>query len=259
MSTPSLLASSSPPPSAAPTRPGTAAEARTLLELMYDGFYMLFLLKNRWLPADADVFRERLKDFLAGVDRGAKRIGARAEDLYLAEYAYCALVDECVMGSQASLRDAWQRKPLQLELFGDQLAGETFFQRLEALQAEGAARVQVLEVFHLCLLLGFQGKYLLEGTEKLGYLTSRLGDDIARLKGRSASFAPNWAAPDRIRHQLRSELPLWVVGSVFALAALLAFLGLRTLLQRQTDADLAPYTALVTMPERPAHVTITLP
>lgn len=258
MSTPSLLAT--PAPAAAPVaRPAQSAESRTLLDLMYDGFYMLFLLKNRWQPGDAEVFRERLKEFLAGVDRGAKRIGARAEDLYLAKYAYCALLDECVMGSQTSLRDAWQRKPLQLELFGDQLAGETFFQRLEALQAEGAARLQALEVFHMCLLLGFQGKYLLEGTEKLGYLTSRLGDDIARLKGRRASFAPSWAAPDRIRHQLRSELPLWVAGSVFALAALLAFVGLRHVLQRQTEADLAPYSQLVTMPERPAHLTITLP
>jgi type VI secretion system protein ImpK len=254
---PSLLAH--PAAHAAPARPAPSAEARTLLDLMYDGFYMLFLLKNRWSPAEADVFRERLKEFLASVDRGAKRIDARAEDLYLAKYAYCALVDESVMGSQTALRESWQRKPLQLELFGDQLAGETFFQRLEALQAEGAPRVQALEVFHMCLLLGFQGKYLLEGTEKLGYLTSRLGDDIARLKGRRSSFAPHWAAPDRIRHQLRSELPLWVVGSVFALAALLAFTGLRQLLQRQTEGDLSRYSQLVTMPERPAHLTITLP
>lgn len=257
MTTPSLLATPSAAP--APVRSHSPAEARSLLDLMYDGFYMLFLLKNRWSPAEPEVFRERLKEFMAGVDRGAKRIEARAEDLYLAKYAYCALVDECVMGSQTALRDTWQRKPLQLELFGDQLAGETFFQRLEGLQAEGAARVQVLEVFHLCLLLGFQGKYLLEGAEKLGYLTSRLGDDIARFKGRRSSFAPQWAAPDRVRHQLRSELPLWAVGSVFALAALLAFIGLRQVLGGQTSADLAPYSQLVTMPERPAHVTITLP
>jgi type VI secretion system protein ImpK len=260
MTAPSLLSTPVPGPGATPRHAAAAAaEARSLLDLMYDGFYMLFLLKNRWLPTDAESFRERLKDFLISVDRGAKRLGTGAEDLYLAKYAYCALVDECVMGGQTALRDAWQRKPLQLELFGDQLAGETFFQRLDSLQAEGAPRVQVLEVFHMCLLLGFQGKYLLEGAEKLGYLTSRLGDDIARMKGRRASFAPHWAAPDRIRHQLRSELPLWVVGSVLALAAMLAFLGLRQLLQHQTEGDLARYSQIVSMPERPAHVTITLP
>ena len=226
---------------------------------MYDGFYMLFLLKNRWVPADAESFRERLRDFLAAFDRGAKRLDVPAEDAYLAKYAYCALVDEAVLSTQATVRDAWQRKPLQLELFGDQLAGETFFERLESLQSQGASRLQALEVFHMCLLMGFQGKYLLEGSEKLGYLTARLGDEIARLKGRRAVFAPQWQAPDRVRHQLRTEVPLWVVGSVFALAGLLAFTGLRFVLQRQTLADLAPYAQVIKMPAQPAHVTITLP
>jgi type VI secretion system protein ImpK len=58
-------------------------------------------------------------------------------------------------------------------------------------------RLQALEVFHMCLLLGFQGKYALEGTEKLGYLTARLGDEILHLQGRRSAFAPHWAPPIR--------------------------------------------------------------
>ena len=52
-------------------------------------------------------------------------------------------------------------------LFGDQLAGENFFNRLESLRARGSAHLQALEVFHMCLLLGFQGRYIIEGSEKL--------------------------------------------------------------------------------------------
>lgn len=257
MSAPSLLASARPggPASRAAAQP----DAKTLLDLMYDGFYMLFLLRNRYSPADAESFRARLREFLLAVERGSRKLQTPAEDLYLAKYAFCALVDERVLMSQTSLRGPWERNPLQLEMFGEQLAGEHFFDKLEQVRQQGAARLQVLEVFHMCLLMGFQGKYLIEGSEKLGYLTARLGDEIAQLKGKRAEFAPHWQPPDRVSHKLRAEVPLWVVGAMFALAGLLAFLGLRWFLDRQTQGDLGAYQQIVKMPALPAHVTITLP
>lgn len=234
-------------------------EASSLLDLLYDGFYMVFLLKNRYAPQDAEAFRERIRAFLSAFDRGGKRLGASVDDMYLAKFALCALVDEVVLASQSKVRDAWERRPLQIEFFGEQLAGERFFEHLEALRQGGAARMQLLEVFHMCLLVGFQGKYILEGSEKLNYLTGRVGDEIAHLKGRRAGFAPQWAAPDRVIHALRTEVPLWVIGSVFALAGLLAFLGVRQTLDRQTAADLGGYHQVVMLAPQPAHITITLP
>jgi type VI secretion system protein ImpK len=241
-------------------RPIVAAhEARSLLELLYDGFYMVFLLRNRYAPGDAQAFRDRIKQFLGGFERGAKRLDANTEDVYLAKFAYCALIDEVVLMSGLRLREMWERRPLQLEFFGEQLAGERFFEHLESLRQGGAARLQVLEVFHMCLLLGFQGRYILEGSEKLNYLTGRLGDEIAQLRGKRPSFAPHWAAPDRVSHALKRDAPLWVIGSVFALAALLAFVGLRWSLERQTADDLAPYAQIVRLAAQPANITITLP
>ena len=234
-------------------------DASSLLDLLYDGFYMVFLLKNRYAPHDADAFRESIRSFLTEFDRGGKRLGASADDMYLSKFAFCALVDEVVLTSQSKVRDAWERRPLQIEFFGEQLAGERFFEHLETLRQGGAARVELLEVFHMCLLIGFQGKYILEGSEKLNYLTGRLGDEIAHLKGRRAGFAPHWAAPDSVIHALRTEVPLWVIGSVFALAGLLAFLGIRHSLDRQTTEDLGRYSQVVMLAPQPAHVTITLP
>lgn len=245
------------PPGAAPR--GSMRDARTLSDLMVDGFYMLFLLKNRFVPSGAQELRGRVRDFLAQVERAAKRLELSAEDVYLAKYAYCALVDETILTSQSAVRDAWERKPLQLELFGDQLAGENFFVRLDELRQQGARRLAVLEVFHLCLLLGFQGRFMIEGSEKLGYLTDRLGDEIARHKGRRAPFAPHGAPPDTLLHRLRGEVPLWAMASMFALAGLLAFTGLRWSLGQQTERDLGAYSQLVKMPPEVAHITITLP
>ena len=55
---------------------------------------------------------------------------------------------------------------------------------------------------------------ILEGSEKLNYLTGRLGDEIAQLRGKRPSFAPHWAAPDRVAHALKRDVPLWVIDSL---------------------------------------------
>lgn len=234
-------------------------EASSLLDLMYDGFYLLFLLKGKHAPMDADVFRDRIKQFLTVFERGAARLQAPAEDVYACKYAFCATVDEAVLMSGFKARESWQRLPLQLQFFGEQLAGEQFFEKLEDLRRQGAPRVQTLEVFHMCLLLGFQGKYLLEGSEKLGYLSARLGDEIARMKGHGAGFAPHWSAPDRIQNQLKNEVPLWIMGSVFGLMALLGFLGLRWQLTEQTKRALGEHHHIVQLAPQVANITITLP
>lgn len=231
----------------------------SLLDLMYDGFYLLFLLRAKHAPLDGDVFRDRIKQFLTSFERGATRLNASAEDVYACKYAFCATIDEAILTSSFKVRDAWQRLPLQVQFFGDQLAGELFFDKLEALRREGAPRVQAMEVFHMCLLLGFQGKYLMEGSEKLGYLTARVGDEIARIKGHGAGFAPHWAAPDRVRHPLRSEVPLWAIASIMALLGLTAFLGLNWQLTRFTRERLSEPHHIVQMAPQVANITITLP
>ncbi|MDE1999232.1 MAG: DotU family type IV/VI secretion system protein, partial [Burkholderiales bacterium] len=91
------------------------------------------------------------------------------------------------------------------------------------------------------------------------YLTARLGDEIAHLKGKRATFSPHWQAPDRITHQLKNEVPLWVVASVLAALALIGHIGLRTQLSRFADQALSSPQHIVQLAPQAARVTITLP
>ena len=99
----------------------------------------------------------------------------------------------------------------------------------------------------------------MEGTEKLNYLTARLGDEIAHLKGRRAAFAPHWQAPDRVTHQLKNEVPLWVVASVLGALSLMGFLGLRLQLSNHTDNSLSEPQHIVQLAPQAARITVTLP
>lgn len=232
---------------------------RTLCDLMHDGFYLLFMLRRRSAPTDAAAFRDSIRRFLDEFEKNARRNGASADDIFASKYAFCAAVDEVILGSAFNVREAWERQPLQLALFGEQLAGERFFEHLEQLRAQGAARVQALEVFHHCLLHGFRGKYMLEGPERLNYLIARVGDEVAHHKGRRTGFAPNAALPDQVRNLLRTEVPLWVIVSVIALVGAITFTGLRVWLARGTEREIGGYHEVVKLAPRNAHVTITLP
>lgn len=252
MNAPSLIG-------AAPAAPAASAAPQTLLDLMYDGFYALFMLKNGNGPQDNADFAQKMAQFLDEFGRGARKQGASADDVDAAKYAFCAAVDEIILRSQFSIRDEWARRPLQLTLFGDQLAGENFFNRLESLRARGSSHLQALEVFHMCLLLGFQGKYIIEGSEKLNYLTARLGDEIANMKGKRGGFAPHAERPDTIVHKLRSDVPVWVLCSVFALICVLGYVGLRMSLNKTTADKMNAYNDVVKLAPKSANLTITLP
>lgn len=252
MNAPSLIGASNHVPAA-------NAAPQTLLDLMYDGFYALFMLKNGNGPQDDAEFAQKMAQFLDEFGRGARKQGASADDVDASKYAFCAAVDEIILRSQFSIRDEWARRPLQLTLFGDQLAGENFFNRLESLRARGSSHLQALEVFHMCLLLGFQGKYIIEGSEKLNYLTARLGDEIANMKGKRGGFAPHAERPDTIVHKLRSDVPVWVLCSVFALICVLGYAGLRMSLNKTTEEKMTAYNDVVKLAPKSAHLTITLP
>jgi type VI secretion system protein ImpK len=238
---------------------GGSPEPKTMRDLLYDGFYLVHLLRSGQAPQTAELLRQQVKAFLLEVDRNAAKLGVGEGDLRLIRYAFCATLDEVIMRCDAKLRHEWQRQPLQLAYFGDQLGGERFFTQLEAIRREGTDRRQVLEVFHMCLLMGFQGKYVFEGQDQLHHLTARLGEEITHLKGKRAGFAPHGAPPDQVSHHLRNDLPLWVVCSFFALLGVLGFIGLRFDLTRQVATHLADYHQVIKVVPEPAHITITLP
>lgn len=232
---------------------------QTLLDLLQEGFYLLFMLKNGSSPPAEAAFLDTVTAYLAEFDSEARKLRAQGEDIDAAKYAFCAALDEIILSSQFSMRLAWERRPLQLVIFGDQLAGEHFFDRLEALRSAGGSRLAALQVFHMCLLIGFRGKYALDASDKLAYLTARLGDEIAHMQGKSKGFAPQAERPDQIVHKLRSNAPLWGMSAVFGVIALVAYSALEASLAHSTEDTLAPYSGLVRLAPRPAHVTITLP
>ena len=229
-----------------PVITATASNAPALKDMLQEGIYLLFLLRNGNLPESAGELGRRIDDFLALFEKSARNFGKTPEAIESAKYAFCALLDETILSCEGGLRDEWERAPLQLRLFGEHLAGEGFFDRLDMLRLDPDRNIETLEVYYTCLVLGFQGKYLLEGTERLSYLIGRIGQEIAQARGGKAGFAPHWKLPFRFQEFVRHELPLWLFFALVAGLAVAIFLAYSYFLGNQADS-------LTVLPSAPAE------
>lgn len=207
-----------------------------LKDLMEDGIYLLFILRSGTGPQNSDEFNMRIDAFLEQFERNARNFHKDLEDIQDCKYAFCALMDEIILNSQFEIRPTWELNPLQLRIFGEHLAGDRFFDRLDNLRQAPSIHAEALEVFYTCLLLGFQGRYILEGEDKLGNLITRIGQELWTIKGTKPSFAPSWKPSFQFGAFVRHELPLWLFYVILALVAILVFLGFSYALRPQSDS-----------------------
>lgn len=163
------------------------------------------LRDGRVKPADARAFRNRVKELVASANDEGVAAGYSVKDVGLALYAAVALLDESVFNSGLDVSAEWARKPLQDELFGDHRAGENFFQHVSALMErdDSPGLADLLEVYQLCLLLGFRGKYAPRSQPgnasgdpgELSSISRRLGERIARIRGALPPLSDAWRPP----------------------------------------------------------------
>jgi len=77
-----------------------------------------------------------------------------------AQYVMAALADEIFLHTDWDGRELWKSDLLEFKFFGTHVAGELFFEKLDALLKEqDPAQVELAAVYHLALSLGFRGKY----------------------------------------------------------------------------------------------------
>ncbi|HXQ30063.1 MAG TPA: DotU family type IV/VI secretion system protein [Gemmatimonadales bacterium] len=166
----------------------TLQEALTAIERLHT---------NRQTATDAATFRNQIKQLLATAHDEARRAGYDGGDVKLAVYAAVVFLDEAVLNSRLPTFAEWPRRPLQEELFGGHTGGETFFQNLHALLSRGDSDdlADVLEVYELCLLFGFKGRYAMGNPDELRAWTTAVAERRVRIRGAMDGLSPGWAPP----------------------------------------------------------------
>ena len=155
------------------------------------------LRANRQHVSDAESFRHHMREALRSAATEAQRAGYPTEDVKLAAFATVALLDESILNSRNPLFANWPGRPLQEEMFGIHQAGETFFQYAAQILArnDSPETADLLEVYYLCLLLGYSGRYSTGGRAELQGTRDAMEGKIRRIRGGFRGLAPEWALP----------------------------------------------------------------
>ena len=155
---------------------------------------------HRQAVADAETFRAQMRQALRVAEQEARSRGCSAEDVKQVIFAVVAFLDESVLTSRNPVFVNWPRKPLQEELFGHQLGGEYFFQELQKTltRSDSQDTADLLEVYYLCLLLGFKGRYAASGD--LRGVMAATQEKIRRIRGPVGPLSPRGSIPaDAVR------------------------------------------------------------
>jgi type VI secretion system protein ImpK len=152
------------------------------------------LRANKQVATDAEAFRARIKQVLASAEQDARTIGYNADDVRFALFAVIALLDETVLNSGQPMFAGWSSRTLQEEVFRVHLAGELFFQYLQQLltRQDSADLADLLEVYSLCLLLGFKGRFSATQGSDVPVLIRALSEKIERIRGKPGELSPAW-------------------------------------------------------------------
>ena len=143
------------------------------------------LRANRQEVNDAEVFRGQVKQAIRTAAQNAKAKAYTDEDINLGIFALAAFLDESILNLRKPVFHEWVRKPLQEELFGRHMAGELFFENLQKLlgRRDSEELADLLEVYYLCVLLGYLGKYSIASKGDLRALMGQTEDKIKRIRG----------------------------------------------------------------------------
>ena len=185
------------------------------------------LRSGRQTVADPAVFRKQVIDALKMADQQARNQGYNAEDIKLAIFAVVAFVDESVLNTRLPVFADWPRRPLQEELFGHHVAGEIFFKNLQELLGKNDSQdlADLLEVYLMCLLLGFAGRYSLGDRGELKAITNAVDQKIRRIRGSAAALSPAWNLPPDAPQRAGTDPLVKTIGiaaaACFALALIL--------------------------------------
>ena len=161
-------------------------------------------------------------------EKAAQESGVPQQKVIAARYVLCTFIDEVVAATPWGASGTWAKHNLLQEFHDERDGGEKAFKLLERLGEDVAANLDVLELFYVCITLGFEGRYRGKpnGRTQLDAIAARLADVLLpegeRRETRTLSL--RWTGVPMQRNRTLAVLPVWVVaaaGATIVLAVLL--------------------------------------
>ena len=187
--------------------------------------------------ADPLALRRQLLERVAEFEALAGANGVPRPQVTAARYLLCSFLDETIAGTPWGAGGAWAERNLLQEFHEERWGGDKAFELLERLGEDPKINADLLELFYVCLALGFEGRYhgRPDGRARLDAIAARVLEVVrpAGAQHASRTLAVQWQGVATRGHRDRTAMPLWVLCSVAAGLLLGLFLWLNARLDEQ--------------------------
>lgn len=215
-----------------------------LNEITKDSFAAIQQLRGVQGAVSPEALQRQIIGYIEKLRTDARQAGIQDRDAHDIAYALVALIDEVALTKPDPLRGFWLSRPLQMHFFNENVAGEGFFRRLDALRGS-EQRKEALRAYYLCLVLGFQGQYAMRGGEvELNRLIESVRDELERSYEFPETLSPD-ALPPEEPSAKRSDkrLFMWVALGAL-LVSMSVYIGLRIVLNGQVENTITQVNSL---------------
>ena len=197
-----------------------AATKNDLITFAGPIFDLILRVKAGIVPPSNEL-RAKVESMFDDFERRAERYRINHKVVNVAKFGLAAFFDETVLTNNFPLKNEWEKNPLQLKYFGEQLAGNKFFDKLESMLSQIEVTQDAVEIYYYCMLLGFKGKYAVYEQEKLLETMQKTANALVKVgKIKPVELSPNWVANDQPKPPEKRGMPVWAkIGT-------LAFMGL---------------------------------
>ena len=172
-------------------------------------FDLILRLKAGIVTPSNDL-RPKIEGMFDEFEKRAERYKFNHKIVQVSKFGLAAFVDETVLTANFPLGNEWEKNPLQLQYFGEQVAGNKFFEKLESMLGQIEVTVDAVEVYYFCMLLGFKGRYAVYEQEKLLAIMQQTANALVKAgRIKPVELSPHWLANDQPKPPEKRGMPVW--------------------------------------------------
>lgn len=197
------------------------ASAKNDLITFAGPIFDLILRLKAGIVTPSPELRPKVEAMLDDFERRAERYRFNHKIVTVSKFGLAAFVDETVLTADFPLKHEWEKNALQLQYFGEQLAGNKFFEKLDSMLAQIEVTQDAVEIYYYCMLLGFKGRFGIYEHDKLLAVMQKTANELVKVgKIKAVELSPNWIANDQPKPPEKKGMPIWAKVGAFAFVGL---------------------------------------
>jgi type VI secretion system protein ImpK len=205
---------------------GFMTQGTSLLAIASPILGIISALKRPQSNIDLAKLRKSMNLEIDSFNIKAKNNGFSAQQISLARYALCAVIDEFVLDTPWGANSNWSEHSLLNTFHQDSSGGEKFFTILSKLQQDVAVNIELIRLMYTCISLGFLGKYRIMsgGEQELRKIKHSLYKKIKKTTADNENTLSDNVSPlDAKNVNIIKRVPVRVLTLIIAISLLVVY------------------------------------